>query len=104
MAVAVAVGSGNLVDVGFGVVLAGGFSGLESVDCSGFFVLLVETGLAGEKVFDVGVESMVGLGGVDTFWQAIMIVTRIIAIIPMYERLEFIERMIIVSGVLCDMY
>jgi hypothetical protein len=42
------------------------------------------------------------LGGVETFWQAIKVAIKMIVINPMIERLEFIERMAIVAGVLCD--
>jgi len=45
---------------------------------------------------------MVVLGGVESFWQAINVTNKNIAIFPMIERLEFIERMTTVSGVLCD--
>ena len=42
------------------------------------------------------------LGGGETLWQASKVAIKMIVIIPMIERFEFIERMTIIFGVLCD--
>jgi hypothetical protein len=42
------------------------------------------------------------IGGGETSWQAIKVTIKMIVVIPMIERLEFIVRMTVVFGVRCD--
>lgn len=51
--VAVAVGSGNVVDVGFGVVLAGGFIGAAYAVVTRLLMEFVVTSIVGEYVVEV---------------------------------------------------